>query len=294
MLLRMSKKLNLNKFINLYQMKNSNRLHTSVQNLSIVNPKIEENKINVKGININYLKTGTGKQTVFFSPSLLGSIWTDLKPQIESLDKTKFTIVAWDPPGYGKSRPPERDYSGDFGQRDAEYAYELMNTLGVSKFSLVSWSSSGISSMRIAAKYPQCVDKLILMSCPIQCSFRELETHKTLKNLSTWPEERKAPLLAMYGEEDLSKMWNSWVDTLVHLYENENGTFLKEVIPNVKCPTLILQGNKDNFVLPKNAFILNSSIRNSRVKILEGGHNAHLKYSDEYNKLITEFLLEEN
>ncbi|XP_057335984.1 valacyclovir hydrolase-like [Microplitis mediator] len=253
-----------------------------------------ENKINVKGININYLKTGTGKQTVLFSPSPIGSIWTDFKPQIESLDKTKFTIVAWDPPGYGKSRPPERDYSGDFGQRDAECAYELMNTLGVSKFSLVSWSSSGISSMRIAATYPQCVDKLILMCCPIQPSFQDLETHNTMKNLSTWPKKRKASLVSLYGEEDLSKMWNSWVDYLIHVFNNENGTFLREVVPNVKCPTLILHGNKDNFVHPKNAFILNSSIHNSRVTILEGGHNAHLKYPDEYNKLITGFLLEEN
>ncbi|XP_057336468.1 valacyclovir hydrolase-like [Microplitis mediator] len=251
-------------------------------------------KINIKGININYLKTGTGKQAVFFSPGALGSIWTDFKPQIESLDKTKFTIVAWDPPGYGKSRPPDRDFSGDFGQRDADYAYELMNTLGFSKFSLVSWSIGGIYSMIIAAKYPQCVNKLILISCPIQASFQAIEAHKALKNLSTWPEERKAPLLAMYGEEYLSKIWNSWVDTLVYFYENKNDTILKEVVPKVKCPTLILHGNNDNFAHPRNAFILNNSIRNSRVKMIVGGHNAHLKYSDEYNKLITEFLLEEN
>lgn len=52
MLLRMSKKINLNKFINLYQMKNSNKLHTSVQNLSIVNPKIEVRTL--KSILIKY------------------------------------------------------------------------------------------------------------------------------------------------------------------------------------------------------------------------------------------------
>jgi valacyclovir hydrolase len=42
---------------------------------------------------------------------LIGSIETDFRPQLTSLDKKKFTVVGWDPPGYGKSRPPNRDLS---------------------------------------------------------------------------------------------------------------------------------------------------------------------------------------
>lgn len=56
----------------------------------------------------------------------LGSIFTDFKPQIETLNREKYTIVAWDPPGYGFSRPPDRDFSPGFFYRDADYAISLM------------------------------------------------------------------------------------------------------------------------------------------------------------------------
>lgn len=42
------------------------------------------------------------------------------------LDKKQFTLVAWDPPGYGYSRPPDRDFTGDFFHQDAEIAVKLM------------------------------------------------------------------------------------------------------------------------------------------------------------------------
>lgn len=59
-------------------------------------------------------------------PGALGSIWTDFKAQIEGFDKDKFTIIVWDPPGYGKSRPPLRDFPANLYERDAQYAFEFM------------------------------------------------------------------------------------------------------------------------------------------------------------------------
>lgn len=35
-------------------------------------------------------------------------------------------MVGWDPRGYGKSRPPERDFPPDFLERDAKDAVDLM------------------------------------------------------------------------------------------------------------------------------------------------------------------------
>lgn len=55
----------------------------------------------------------------------------DLYPQLDGFDKNKFTMVAWDSPGFGKSRPPERDYQKHaedkmFYYYDAETAVKLM------------------------------------------------------------------------------------------------------------------------------------------------------------------------
>lgn len=59
-------------------------------------------------------------------PGALGTIWSDFKPQINALDKSKFTVVAWDPPGYGHSRPPNRKFSLSFYEDDATTAFEFM------------------------------------------------------------------------------------------------------------------------------------------------------------------------
>ena len=57
---------------------------------------------------------------------LPGSSMTDFKPQLEGINRDKFTMIAWDPPGYGKSIPPERTWPLDFFRRDADAVAALM------------------------------------------------------------------------------------------------------------------------------------------------------------------------
>ncbi|KAJ8955093.1 hypothetical protein NQ314_006976 [Rhamnusium bicolor] len=69
---------------------------------------------------------GNGEKNVLCFPGALGTIWSDFKPQIEGLDRKKFTVFAWDPPGYGQSRPPNRVFNTKFYESDADAAYDLM------------------------------------------------------------------------------------------------------------------------------------------------------------------------
>ena len=60
---------------------------------------------------------------------LKGFIESDFSPQLKLL-QDEFTLVTWDPPGYGKSRPPDRDFTCSpdnlFFHRDAKNAMDLM------------------------------------------------------------------------------------------------------------------------------------------------------------------------
>lgn len=87
---------------------------------------LQEEKIKVKNCDINYVKVGNGAHHALFLPGALGTIWTEGKPQVEGFNREKFTLVAWDPPGYGKSRPPEKVFTTDFYEKDADMAYEFM------------------------------------------------------------------------------------------------------------------------------------------------------------------------
>lgn len=89
-------------------------------------------------------------------------MWTDFKPQIKHLDTDKLTIIAWDPPGHGKSRPPNKEYSLDFFHNDAICGHNLMKILGYDKYSLIGYSGGGISSLLIASAYPESIRKMVV------------------------------------------------------------------------------------------------------------------------------------
>lgn len=90
---------------------------------------MKENTITIKGQTINFIKTGNGNKPILCFPGALGTIWSDFKPQIANLDKNQFTIVAFDPPGYGFSRPPNRNFGLDFYEKDADVAHVFMKVI---------------------------------------------------------------------------------------------------------------------------------------------------------------------
>lgn len=145
--------------------------------------KITEQKINVNGMKINYVSSGSGDETVLLMPGALGSAWTDFKPQIEELPKLlkNYRIIAWDPPGYGSSIPPKRTFGLDFFRKDAETAHSLMENLGAQKYSILGWSDGGITAMIIAAKNQKSVEKLIFWGSNSYIVADELKIYESRK-----------------------------------------------------------------------------------------------------------------
>ncbi|XP_063225361.1 valacyclovir hydrolase isoform X1 [Bacillus rossius redtenbacheri] len=252
---------------------------------------MKEKKVLVNGININYLKVGSGPKAVLCLPGALGSIWTDFKPQIENLSKSKFTLVAWDPPGYGKSRPPNRDFSPDFFRRDAGLAAALMKELGLDRFSLLGWSDGGITALVLAGTEPQLVDKMVVVGANAYIVEEELKMYESIRDISKWSERMRAPMIALYGEKYFRSTWSQWVDAFVSLYEQNAGDICKDVLPLIRCPTLVVHGKEDAMVAAEHPHYLAANIRGARLHIFEHGkHNLHLKFSTEFNSLFEEFL----
>ena len=107
--------------------------------------------VTVNDKKIHFVRRGSGEHPLLFMPGALGTALTDFDPQIEGFSGSAFTIIGWDPPGYGKSQPPVRDFK-NFFQEDARMAVDLMKTLGFQKFSLLGWSDGGITALIAAAR----------------------------------------------------------------------------------------------------------------------------------------------
>ena len=87
-------------------------------------------KERVNGVDLHYEVAGNGSHVVLCMPGALGSTQSDFGPQLKGLGKD-FSVIAFDPRGYGKSIPPKRDFPPDFFHRDANDAAELMKNLGI-------------------------------------------------------------------------------------------------------------------------------------------------------------------
>lgn len=223
----------------------------------------QEKTVEVLDSTINYLKVGNGENSILCFPGALGTIWSDFKPQINQIDKNKFTIVAFDPPGYGLSRPPNRKFDVDFYKTDAKYAYELMKTIGINKFSLLGWSDGGISSMILAAEYPDAVEKLVIWGANAFLLPEDIEAYESIRDTKNWSAKAKEPLIKLYGEDGLQDMWTNWCDTMNEIKNKNKGNICMESLAKIKCPTLILHGDLDPMIHSEHPNYLSIHIRDS-------------------------------
>ncbi|XP_055902589.1 valacyclovir hydrolase [Eupeodes corollae] len=256
---------------------------------------ISEQKVNVGGIDINYVKSGDGPNGILLMPGAIGSAWTDFKPQIEKLPSLlpDYTIIAWDPPGYGKSIPPRRQFGLDFFQKDAEWAKDFMQALGYSSFSILGWSDGGITSMIMAAKHRRLVDNMIIWGAGAYINEKEIKLIEGMRDVSTWSQRMREPLEKLYGPERFAEIWSEWIDAMLEFFKQRNGNFCREDIEKIVVPTLILHGVKDPMIAEEHIPYIRKRILGCRYySFPEGKHNIHLKYSDEFNNVVANFLLQ--
>ncbi|CAH2085260.1 unnamed protein product [Euphydryas editha] len=253
----------------------------------------KEDKIKIGNHVINYLTVGNGPHKVFCAPGALGTIWTEFKPQIEGFMHDKFSLIVWDPPGYGKSYPPAKEFTVDFLEKDADAAYQMMKELHIPKFSVLGFSDGGITSLILAGKYPNAVNKLVVWGANSFILPNELESYKKIRDINKWSKRALEPLIEVYGKERLANYWASWVDAMVTIYNTKQGNICSELLKNIQCPTYILYGEKDPLVDCVHVSHLHTHISGSRIHLYpEGKHHIHMRYSEDFNKRVQEFLLQ--
>ncbi|XP_022442258.1 valacyclovir hydrolase isoform X1 [Delphinapterus leucas] len=248
-------------------------------------------KVAVNGVHLHYLRTGGGEHAVLLLPGMLGSGETDFGPQIENLNKKLFTVVAWDPRGYGRSRPPDRDFPVEFFERDAKDAVDLMKMLKFKKVSLLGWSDGGITALIAAARYPSYINKMVIWGANAYVTDQDEEIYRGIRDVSKWSERTRKPLEALYGFDYFARTCEKWVDGIKQFKHLPDGNICRHLLPLVQCPTLIVHGEKDPLVPSFHADFIHKHVKGSRLHLMpEGKHNLHLRFAGEFNKLAEDFL----
>ncbi|XP_078337615.1 serine hydrolase BPHL-like isoform X2 [Crassostrea virginica] len=252
---------------------------------------ILSHKITVNGVRIHFETTGDGPHNILLLPGALGSSRTDFSKQLSDLNKRDYTLIAFDPRGYGKSIPPKRTWPLEFLQRDADDANSLCMKLGLKTVSVMGWSDGGITGMILAARNPDLVKNLIIWGANAYVTENDMKLFYSMRDINSWSEAMRSPFMALYGEEYFRQQWSNWVDAYQAYYDKRSGDICKDDLKHIKAKTLIIHGIKDPLVPLEHPDYLHHNIKGSRLYMLpEGKHNLHIRYYREFNFLVENFL----
>jgi valacyclovir hydrolase len=224
-------------------------------------------------------------------PGALGTGAGDFPDQLGWFAERGFQVIAPDPRGYGRSRPPERDFPPDFYQRDAQDMFALMAGLGHGRFNIMGWSDGANVAAIMAAQAPAQVERLVVFGGQSFLTAEEITAFNGIRKISAWSPRAAEAMRAVYGDA-LDGLWDRYVDGQVALFE-AGGNLYRERLARIRCPTLVLHGARDPLVPVFHAEMIHRGIAGSRLHIFpEGKHNIHIRYADEFNALTHAFLSE--
>lgn len=241
-------------------------------------------RVNIEGIEINYIIEGSGEPVLVLHG--WGASISAIRPIISILSGTH-KVIAVDLPGFGDSEAPKEVF-GSFHY--ADILKQLIDMLDLEKLSLIGHSFGGKLSIILATRYPELVEKVVLIDSAGLIPRRTLKYHLKVKSFKImkqlwklmffWQDEpeRMESLYKKFGSDDYQNSSGVMRKILVRVV-NEN---LKPILKDIKAPTLLIWGDKDDATPLYQAKIMEREIKGSGLVVFEGA--GHFSYIDEYNR----------
>jgi valacyclovir hydrolase len=197
-------------------------------------------------------------------------------------------VIAPDPRGYGRSRPPDRDFSEDFFTQDARDMASLMEGLGHRTFHVAGWSDGGNSAVLLAAAFPEKVLKLVVWGGNSYFTQEDVDQIEGTRSISGWSSRMRTSLESVYGSS-LQSIWSGYCDGIQRRFQTAPDVCRKE-LELIRCPTLILHGEQDPIIAPQHPRVFHDGIKGSQLHVIpDGRHNIHLARADEFNRVVLAF-----
>ena len=158
-------------------------------------------------------------------------------------------------------------------EQDAEDVATLLQQLNITKADVMGFSNGGTTTMYLAARHPELVNKIIVASCMYKHNGvpdQFWEAMKTPK-FSDMPQEYKDEFKRVAPNPEL-------LDTMFNKCAQRMQTFKDmpaEDVKAIKAPSLIVIGDKD-VATPEHAVEMYRTLPHSSLIILPGGHGDYL------------------
>jgi pimeloyl-ACP methyl ester carboxylesterase len=257
--------------------------------------------VDVDGLRIAYERAGSGPPLVLLHGGLGdgAATWRD---QLDGLSD-RFTVVAWDAPGAGRSTDPPASF------RLPDYADVLagfVRALALDRPHVAGLSFGGGLAIQFYDRYPAVPRTLILAgaytgwagSLPPDEVEQRLSLAEALADAA--PETLVAALLpSMFSltapppavdrfARSMAASHPAGVKVMARSFAEAD---LRHVLPRIDVPTLLLYGDADVRSPAGVAQAIHAAIPDSRLVVLEGvGHVSCVEAPDRFNAHVREFL----
>lgn len=256
--------------------------------------------VKANGINVNYEVNGKGKNLVLihgFSGNL--NFWYKQVPELSK----KYRIITYDVRGSGGTEI-QGDCSLDTLVDDA---HELMKAIGVNEAYFLGYSMGGSIAGELAMKYPEMIKALIIANSTIGLFQRSPEANKRRQtnlellekgNLLKFAENMTADSLsadfvaknpAEFEKYKQIKLQNK-AENIASLMRSLSVQSSTPDVSKLKCPVLIIVGDKDTYMTVEQGEQMHATISGSKLVIFPAGHASAIESPGEFNRVVLEFL----
>ena len=260
----------------------------------------QEKTVTVFGAKIRYLEAGDAAKPVVILLHGTGAqaeSWALTMPALAA----NYRVIAPDQIGFGKSDKPFLKYRvGTY----ADFLDKFMSELKIEKASLVGNSMGGWVSAFMAIKYPNRVEKIVLVDAaglaPKNINFDQIyqlnnstrdEIRANLKLIfANAALQNNEALVDQFMTQRIIANDGYTINSLIESIKR-NEDFLDARLGEIKKPTLIIWGKQDGLLPVADAERFNKGIAGSELVIFDHtGHVPQFEKAADFNKKVLEFL----
>lgn len=247
----------------------------------------------VNGLRVNYAVAGQGE------PVLLLHGWgSSIEPyrQLMELLSKKYTVIALDMPGFGKTEEPRQPMCVD---DYVDFVLDFLKLFDIAKLSLVGHSFGGRVIIKMANRtLPFAIDKIVLIdSAGIkpQPSGKKT-TRQTVYKIGKWFATRRPiakcfpglleKLRVKFGSADYAAASPMMRQCLVRVVNED----LSHLLPGIRPPTLLVWGENDTATPLTDGKKMEKDIPNAGLAVIRGaGHFSFVEQPVIFRNIMASF-----
>jgi len=223
----------------------------------------------VNGINIYYELYGKGEIPLVLihgGGSTIQSSFGEFLPLIADYGK----IIGVELQAHGRTN--DRNAPESFEQ-DADDVVGLLEYLNIPKANFLGFSNGGTTTMQIAIRHPQIVNKIIIVSAAFKregfiSGFFENMPHATIDNM---PQPLKDAYLDVASNENgLHTMFRKDKERMINFKDIPD-----QLVQSISAPALIITGDQDVTTVD-HAVLISQMVKGSKLLVVPGTHGSFI------------------